>query len=716
MNKKQTCRWCFIGALALAALVPAGADLIAYYPLDDTEGETATATFGIDGSWANPGSNISWTGGKIGGAADLGGPAGNNNYFSIDLSGLLNSDKMTVALWINPDGKTSSNYEGVFMTRPANPGPAEDNIAAASGNYGIAWEGNTIDSRVDGQALDTAADTVVADAWHHIMWVWDGETGSQTTYINGAEAGTTGANILNLSGGVWHLGNDSCCNNRDFDGQMDDLGIWDEALTAQDAADLFNEVKGPADINPPSDPDMDGLPTAYEELFPGFLDPAVADADQDADTTDGLVGSPAQADGLTNAEEFAAGTDPSDADTDDDGILDGEELREPANEDDTKQVTNPLIADTDGDGLSDGDEVLVHGTDPLNKDSDGDTFTDKEEIDNETDPNSSIDPPVGPNPSAGLVTLYRFDETEGVSASDSALLNGNQDGVLEAGTIVWNPDGVIGGAIELDGSTYLRVDDSIIEGTAEAPTSFTITAWIKPASQGAYEGVFASRVIDGGPNLNWGINVEGSLQGDLRFANSTTSSMGLDSDPIPVGEWSHLAMTYTTDGFEATGIAYLNGREYQTVTTSANTLAPNYVSPGFYHIGDEPNPGREFTGQIDEISIWDLALDAVDISNMFRNGQDGEGLTPPLLRPFLITAIERASDDSVTLTFNSTPGANYTLRFSQDLTGDQTQWPDLNDSIASEGNETTVTVAGDQLDGIDQLFFVVTDNALTEDN
>lgn len=60
-------------------------------------------------------------------------------------------------------------------------------------------------------------------------------------------------------------------------------------------------------------------------------------------------------DGLTNAEEYALGTDPQEE-------------------------------DTDGDGLSDGAEVNTHGTDPLSTDSDGDDMPDGWEVTNELDP------------------------------------------------------------------------------------------------------------------------------------------------------------------------------------------------------------------------------------------------------------------------------------------------------------------------------------------
>ncbi len=61
-------------------------------------------------------------------------------------------------------------------------------------------------------------------------------------------------------------------------------------------------------------------------------------------------------DGLTNAAEDEAGTDPNLADTDEDGLTDGEEINDIG--------TSPLSADTDSDGVLDGDEI-AQGTDPL---------------------------------------------------------------------------------------------------------------------------------------------------------------------------------------------------------------------------------------------------------------------------------------------------------------------------------------------------------------
>ncbi|MFT5586395.1 MAG: thiol-disulfide isomerase/thioredoxin [Cognaticolwellia sp.] len=82
-------------------------------------------------------------------------------------------------------------------------------------------------------------------------------------------------------------------------------------------------------------------------------------------------------DGISNADEAAAGTDPNNADSDGDGLRD---LKE------SKEGTDPLVADTDGDGLSDGDEVKKYETDPTVADSDGDGADDGAEIQAGLDP------------------------------------------------------------------------------------------------------------------------------------------------------------------------------------------------------------------------------------------------------------------------------------------------------------------------------------------
>jgi hypothetical protein len=105
-------------------------------------------------------------------------------------------------------------------------------------------------------------------------------------------------------------------------------------------------------------------------------------------------------DGMSDASERAAGTDPSAADTDGDGIVDSREAQD---------GTDPIAPDSDGDGLLDGEdpvptgsdidddgltdgEEVALGSDPRASDSDGDGTSDGDEFANGTDPAQGIAP------------------------------------------------------------------------------------------------------------------------------------------------------------------------------------------------------------------------------------------------------------------------------------------------------------------------------------
>lgn len=130
-----------------------------------------------------------------------------------------------------------------------------------------------------------------------------------------------------------------------------------------------------------------GTPTPDEaEVRPAATAIATQEAADRADDDD---------DGLTNAAEDDAGTDPNLADTDEDGLTDGEEVAEIG--------TSPLSADTDSDGVLDGDEV-AQGSNPL----DGLAGAPAEE-----DPTTAETPATEPTP-AGAVAAPGDSDGDGL--------------------------------------------------------------------------------------------------------------------------------------------------------------------------------------------------------------------------------------------------------------------------------------------------------------
>ncbi|MCB0974708.1 MAG: DUF11 domain-containing protein [Actinobacteria bacterium] len=129
-------------------------------------------------------------------------------------------------------------------------------------------------------------------------------------------------------------------------------------------------------------------------------------------------------DGLTDVEEIAGGTSPTNPDTDGDGLTDGEEVNgvddpsttetptgtsdpldacdpdpnDPLCDQDGDGLTNaqeatlgtdPTDPDTDDDGLTDGAEVLEHSTNPLDFDTDNDGLSDGEEVTGTDNPSTT---------------------------------------------------------------------------------------------------------------------------------------------------------------------------------------------------------------------------------------------------------------------------------------------------------------------------------------
>ncbi|UCE99922.1 MAG: LamG domain-containing protein, partial [Planctomycetota bacterium] len=209
-----------------------------------------------------------------------------------------------------------------------------------------------------------------------------------------------------------------------------------------------------------------------------------------------------------------------------------------------------------------------------------------------------------------LVGLWKFDEGSGTTAYDSA---GENDG-----TLVNNPTwttGRIGGALSFDG-----VDDYIDFGTTQFVTErnpFTVSAWtyINDFVPNIYPKLLTLRSSAATP---WEITFSNQAEylGVLIGSGSTWARAKTNTSASELtGAWKHVAVVYSgSNAAEVNSFkVYLNGR-VQTLTSAGPFPALGNVN----RVGDgDGGTSNNWDGIIDDIRIYDGALDASEISEIF---------------------------------------------------------------------------------------------------
>ena len=240
--------------------------------LNNFDSEAIDSIGSNDGIWqGGDKDDLGYTAGQIGGAVRLKGIS--TDYFEVpsipEIDGIRPTPEfpglpvlgvgVTWMAWINVDDDARVGYNGIFYSRDVTDRTLADPNGIGGKNWGLAWENRPdltppsngpshIDSRVSTIGLDSdftdPNNYVPQEEWVHVAMVWGNVfddtinpiTPAQRLYINGAlvnENADTGVFEL-ISSGSWEIGNDIVFPDRVFEGLIDDLAVFDSALsTAQ---------------------------------------------------------------------------------------------------------------------------------------------------------------------------------------------------------------------------------------------------------------------------------------------------------------------------------------------------------------------------------------------------------------------------------------------------------------------------------------------------
>ncbi len=582
----------------------------------------------------------------------------------------------SISMWVRGPLQDDKRVFSEGSTTSTNPLYNIGTNAAGAGGQEVDFYHRYDDNSVSNNHLVSTA-KAFDNLWHHLVWV--DESGTVSLYVDGIfdrnftytdQTLTTDTTTL---GGI--LRATACCS---FNGNLDEVAIWDVALTQDDVTALTGGLSPMTVPVATTDADGDGLLDYWEVI--NMLDPDDNGLDpnnngETGNPDNGAAGDP-DLDNLSNVLEYERGTDPRDPDTDADGVDDGQEVAD---------GTRPLEPDTDKDGLNDGEEKAL-ATDPLLVDTDGDGVNDGTEVANGSDPLLASSPGL----SALLSAYWPLDATDGVTTPDEG--GGGYDLTLmnmDATNFVTDEGRA---AVSFNGTAMTLLSRVHTDGEdlpINQHPAFTVSMWTKIAGTGQNDlRIFSEgSTTSDSPLFNLGTRNNGAdnvLDLFLRNLAGATPNHQYSSGMPLDGTWHHLAVTVEQQGGKVA--IYLDG-----VLDRDNVAFQNVYDPSL----DTTSLGgilraaasNFVTGLVDDVSLWKAVLGADTIAEL------AAGESPLALAggaDFAITAVARnPATNEVSLTWSSRPGKFYTIRFSDDLGGDPRTWPDLTDSWPSGGQETS---------------------------
>ena len=165
------------------------------------------------------------------------------------------------------------------------------------------------------------------------------------------------------------------------------------------------------------------------------------------------------------------------------------------------------------------------------------------------------------------------------------------------------PESAIDAAMTFDGSTSYAATSSLTTSQVSATTT-SAEVWVNPSvgSCSTQQVVFERNTVGGSSttNYSWSLYCSSNLW-DVSYYNTNTSSwVTLLLGPVQIGQWQHLAFSFSTSTWVFTGC--ING--IATISQSvSNTTTFNATSVPVL-VGGEASNSKNFKGKIDELKIW----------------------------------------------------------------------------------------------------------------
>lgn len=147
-------------------------------------------------------------------------------------------------------------------------------------------------------------------------------------------------------------------------------------------------------------------------------------------------------------------------------------------------------------------------------------------------------------------------------------------------------------------------------------TQFSVSLWIRPNNLSAIR-TFVSKAENAGNIYGWSLRHEttGQLTLQARVPGALTSQTSTNT--VTAGVWNHVVLTYSGNSNVSGFKVYVNNVSY---TYPAFTLPASWLASQDFVLGARGTNTQYFSGNIDEVSVWNKQLSAAEVATLYNSG------------------------------------------------------------------------------------------------
>ncbi|MFO0908076.1 MAG: DUF1553 domain-containing protein [Isosphaeraceae bacterium] len=219
-------------------------------------------------------------------------------------------------------------------------------------------------------------------------------------------------------------------------------------------------------------------------------------------------------------------------------------------------------------------------------------------------------------PSDGLKFLAPLSEGQG---NATALISGGAWRLAPIGKATWQPGHVAEKALTVS-SARISAPEA---GDFDTKDAFSYAAWVqipkKPLNRGA--AIFA-RMDEGNDYRGWDLWVENARPAAHIISKWPTDAIKVVArDPLPLGDWAHVAVTYDGSA-KASGVhIYINGRE-QPLDVANDNLKSSIRTTTPLQLAKRSGDGAKLpNAALQDLRIYGKVLNATEVGNLVRGSR-----------------------------------------------------------------------------------------------